>query len=185
MPMGALVLNEVDYDNVNTDAHEFVEIYNGSGAPIDLSGLALVLVNGSTNAAYTTVDLGAAGTLDTQQYLVVKDVAVVAAPGALTLDFSAATNAIQNGSPDGIALVDTKSKAVLDALSYEGAITAATISGVGTVSLVEGNALAAGVADSNVMQASLCRLPNGSDTNDANTDWMLSANPTPGAANVP
>ena len=81
--------------------------------------------------------------------------------------------------------MDTKSKAVLDALSYEGAITAATISGVGTVSLVEGMVLAAGVADSNAMQASLCRVPNGSDTNDANTDWMLSANPTPGAANVP
>lgn len=55
---------------------------------------------------------------------------------------------VQNGPPDGIAIVDTYAGTVLDALSDEGSITAANIIGLGIVSLVEGTALPAGVADS-------------------------------------
>ena len=29
-----LVLNEVDYDNVGADNREFVEVFNGTGAPV-------------------------------------------------------------------------------------------------------------------------------------------------------
>ena len=57
--------------------------------------------------------------------------------GALKIDFQGSENQIQNGGPDGVALV--KDGAVLDALSYEGRITAANIPNVGEVSLVEGN----------------------------------------------
>ena len=60
-----------------------------------------------------------------------------------------------------------------------------TIAGLGDVSLVEGTALPANVADSNTVPASLCRLPDGVDTDDAATDWAPSSTPTPGAANVP
>lgn len=61
----------------------------------------------------------------------------------------------------------------------------AAIPGLGTVSLVEGTALSPSVEDPDPTPGSLCRLPNGSDTNDAATDWALSGTPTPGAANVP
>lgn len=75
---------------------------------------------------------------------------------------------------------------MIDALCYEGPMSAATITGVtGTVSLVEGTVLAATVADSNTMPNSIARIPNGSDTDEANTDWRLSATPTPGASNAP
>jgi large repetitive protein len=181
---GGLVINEVDYDNVGTDTAEFVEIYNASSAPIDLTGFSLLLVNGANNAVYRTVDLGTAGTLAPGQYLVVGASSVVAAAGALKIDLGALTDIIQNGAPDGVALVDTQANKLVDALSYEGAITAAVLPGVGTVSLVEGTALAASVADSNTVPGSLCRLPNGADTNDAATDWKLSSAATPGAANV-
>jgi hypothetical protein len=40
---GRLVINEVDYDQVGTDLNEFVEIFNGTGRPVELSNLALVL----------------------------------------------------------------------------------------------------------------------------------------------
>jgi hypothetical protein len=93
---------------------------------------------------------------------------------------------VQNGAPDGIALVDTTgaTPTVIDALSYEGSITAAMLTGFpAPVSLVEGTALAATVADSNTTAASLCRAPNGQDTDDAATDWKLCTVPTPGAAN--
>ena len=89
----------------------------------------------------------------------------------------------QNGAPDGVALVATAAGTLLDALSYEGAITAATI-GSATFNLVEGTLLPATVADSNTVAGSLIRFPDGGDTNDAATDWRFTTTPTPGAANV-
>ena len=46
-----LVLNEVDYDNVGADNREFVEVFNGTGAPVDLADKAVVLVNGLTGTS--------------------------------------------------------------------------------------------------------------------------------------
>src|SRR5512132_3581892 len=53
-----LVLNEVDYDNVGTDNREFVEVFNGTGASVDLADKAVVLVNGLTGTEYSRVALG-------------------------------------------------------------------------------------------------------------------------------
>ena len=61
---------------------------------------------------------------------------------------------MQNGAPDGVALIDTATKALLDALSYEGEIHSATIDGQ-VYDLVEGTPLAATVADSNTVDGSL------------------------------
>lgn len=185
---GGLVINEVDYDQVGTDGMEFAEILNTSAAPISLNGLRLILVNGATipSAQYLSVDLSPAGSLAAGQYLVVKAATVSVSPGALTINFIAADNNIQNGAPDGLAIFDANTGTLLDAFSYEGSVTTAVFTGApGTFNLVEGTALSASVADSNVGPGSLCRLPNGTDTNDANTDWALSNNPTPGTANVP
>ncbi len=38
------------------------------------------------------------------------------------------------------------------------------------------------VADSNTVPGSLCRLPNGNDTNDASTDWKFSEHAHAGRA---
>ena len=106
--------------------------------------------------------------------------------GVLSLAFSAAPNAIQNGAPDGIALITPANQGVVDAISYEGAITAAQFTGFASVvSLVEGSPISATTADSNAVPASFCRLPNGSDTDVSAVDWDLSNAPTPGAANIP
>ena len=51
------------------------------------------------------------------------------------------------------------------------------------VNLVEGIATTA--TDSNGVDGSLARLPNGVDTDNAATDWAFSGSPTPGAANTP
>jgi hypothetical protein len=193
-----LVINEVDYDSVGTDTTEFVEIYNGSAAPINLAGFKLVLVNGTNSSVYDTLDLSSAGTINPGQYLVIGSTAALAtvAAGALTIDFknvsvsttsttckTSGTDCVQNGAPDGMALVNTTTGTLIDALSYEGSITSVTITGVGTVSLVEGTALPATVADNSNTVASLCRSPNGSDTNNASVDWKICTTLTPGAAN--
>lgn len=179
-----LVINEVDYDNIGTDTAEFVEIYNPSGSDADLSGLALILVNGSNNTSYATVDLSSASVLPAHGYLVVAGPNVTPATGALKLDPGWTQDEVQNGAPDGMALVDTAGLTVIDALSYEGAMTMANLPNFsGPVSLVEGTALAATVADSTSADGSLCRKPDGVDTDNANADWQFCATKSPGAAN--
>jgi large repetitive protein len=188
-PAGAgLMINEIDYDNVGTDTAEFIELYNGGSSAVPLAGFQLAFVNGANSETYTTVDLSPAGTIMPGQYLVVGATSVVSTvpAGVLVIDAGAVSNYIQNGSPDGMALVNTNNMTLVDALSYEGAITMATGTGLpGAVSLVEGTLLPATVADSNTVQGSLCRIPNGTDTNNAATDWAFCSAPTPGAANVP
>lgn len=184
--VGGLVINEVDYDQVSTDTMEFVEIYNGSSAPIDLTGLALVLINGNDSTEYRRVDLGSAGTLAAGEYLVIGTSTLIATvPGGVqTIAFSAADNNVQNGAPDAVGILDTVAGQLLDALSYEGSVTAGIVTGVaGTLSFVEGNATTA--EDNNSTAGSLCRLPNGIDADDADTDWAFTSTPTPGVANVP
>ena len=52
-----LVINEVDYDQVGTDANGFVEITNAGGAVADLANVDLVAVNGGDSAEYDRVAL--------------------------------------------------------------------------------------------------------------------------------
>jgi hypothetical protein len=115
---------------------------------------------------------------DGQEYARVALTGSLAAGAYLSLAIEA-----QNGAPDGVALIDTASGALLDALSYEGEITTAVISGQ-TYNLVEGTPLPATVADSNTVDGSLSRIPDGQDTNNAASDWAFTQTKTPGAANI-
>ena len=160
-----------------------MEVLNTGASPVDLTGISLVFVNGATNVPYLTVALDPAGMLAAGQYVVVKSTTVSVPFGVPTISFALASGNIQNGPPDGIALVDTVGNTLIDALSYAGSITAAAIPGLGTVSLVEGTALAS--TDSNVVNGALCRLPNGSDTGDAATDWTFCTTASPGSGNIP
>jgi large repetitive protein len=161
-PATDFVINEIDYDQVGTDAGGFVEIKNIGDQATTLNGLSLVLVNGGDSQQYDRVEL--TGSLAAGAYLV------------LEVD-------AQNGAPDGAALVDTGSGALLDALSYEGAINAAVIDGR-TYDLVEGTMLPVEVADSNTLDGSLSRIPDGEDHDDAAADWEFTTTKTPGAANI-
>lgn len=156
-----LVVNEIDYDQVGTDVGGFVELANTGSTAATLDGLALVLVNG-----------------DGTEYDRIALTGSLAAGGHVAVDADA-----QNGAPDGVALVDTAAGTLLDALSYEGGITAAVIGGR-TFSLVEGTVLPADVADSNTVDGSLVRNPDGRDTNDAASDWAFTTTTTRGAPNV-
>lgn len=103
-PTGATVfLNEIHYDDAGTDAGELVEVAGPVGT--SLAGWSVVLYNGATGAPYDT-DLLAGS---------------VPASGVVVVDYP--VNGLQNGSPDGIALVDAGG-AVVQFLSYEGAFTA-------------------------------------------------------------
>jgi predicted extracellular nuclease len=98
--------NEIHYDNTGTDEGEAIEVAAPSGT--DLTGWTVVLYNGSNGQSYDTDPLGdVAGTCGNY------DLYVINYP----------TNGIQNGAPDGMALVDNNNT-VIQFLSYEGTFTA-------------------------------------------------------------
>ena len=83
-----IFVNELHYDNAGTDSGELIEVAGPAGT--DLSGWSLVLYNGSNGSAYNTRELS--GTIPDQS------------GGYGTVDFPIA--GLQNGSPDGVALVN-------------------------------------------------------------------------------
>ncbi len=103
----AVFINEIHYDNTGTDEGEAIEIAGPAGT--DLTGWSLVLYNGSNGAVYDTTTLN--GTIPDF------------GSGFGVVFVSYPTNGIQNGSPDGLALVDSGSN-VIQFLSYEGTFTA-------------------------------------------------------------
>jgi len=105
-PADTVFVSELHYDNASTDTGEAVEVFAPAGT--DLTDWSLVLYNGNGGSSYGTVSLSG----------VVPDLG----GGAGVLEF--ATAGLQNGSPDGLALVDP-SDGVVQFLSYEGVMTAA------------------------------------------------------------
>ncbi|MBX3464785.1 MAG: endonuclease [Planctomycetes bacterium] len=98
-------VNELHYDNAGADVDEFVEVAGRAGT--SLRDWMLLGYDGATGLCYGWVRLG--GTIPDQQN----------GFGVLAFDFPN----LQNGAPDGIALIDG-SGAVVQFVSYEGAFTA-------------------------------------------------------------
>jgi endonuclease I len=108
-------INEFHYDNSGTDSNEFVEIAAPAGT--DVSGWMIEAYNGSNGALYAIEPLSG---------IIADDEGCM---GVLAVNFPG----LQNGSPDGLALV-TGSGQVLDFISYEGTLTATTGSAAGMTS---------------------------------------------------
>ena len=100
-------INEIHYDNEGTDANEGFEIAAEAGT--NLFGWRIVLYNGSNGQAYSSIVIANFFPIPNQSN----------GFGFLTVTHSG----IQNGAPDGFALVNS-SDSVVQFLSYEGTITA-------------------------------------------------------------
>ncbi|MCF8367647.1 MAG: lamin tail domain-containing protein [Bacteroidales bacterium] len=92
-----VMINEVDADQVGTDANEFIELYDGGVGNTDLSGLVVVLFNGSDDASYDAFDLDGQST-DANGYFVIGSGTVPNVDLVVGVD-----NIIQNGA-DAVAL---------------------------------------------------------------------------------
>ncbi|MEO7360362.1 MAG: DNA/RNA non-specific endonuclease [Gemmatimonadaceae bacterium] len=114
---------EIHYDNVATDVNERIEIEGPAGT--DLTGWTLVLYNGTNGASYNTFILS--GTISSVCTDPTRGVIVVSYP----------QDGIQNGSPDGFALVDNNNQ-VVEFLSYEGVFVAANgpASGIASTDII-------------------------------------------------
>ncbi|WMS88405.1 endonuclease [Pleionea litopenaei] len=104
-PIQSIWINEIHYDNSGSDSNEAIEVAGTAGT--NLSGWALVAYNGNGGKQYKTINLG--GSIPNQSN------------GYGTLSFLA--SGLQNGSPDGIALVNNSGQ-VIQFLSYEGSFVA-------------------------------------------------------------
>ena len=164
----SLVINEVDYDQVGTDAAEFLELKNVSGAPIDLDSYRVELVNGASGGSvvYLTFDLPAVMLAAGDYYVICANTTTTA---NCDLDVTPETNLIQNGDPDALRLM--LGTTTVDALSYGGSVPGATEgSGTGLDDIADGN-------------DSLSRCADGADSDVNNVDFALRPF-TPGAANA-
>jgi len=106
-PPAPLFINEVHYDNIGTDTGEKVEIAGPAGT--DLTGWTLVAYNGNGGVPYSTTALS--GSIADQ------------GEGYGTTVVSYPQDGLQNGSPDGLALVAPNGQ-VVEFLSYEGTMVA-------------------------------------------------------------
>src|ERR1044071_3535336 len=106
---GAVRISEIHYDNAGTDSGEALEISAPAGT--DLTGWQVVLYNASNGAPYDTRVLS--GLVP----------ATCDARGVVTLTYP--VNGIQNGSPDGVALI-AAGGALVEFLSYGGVFAAAS-----------------------------------------------------------
>jgi hypothetical protein len=103
--LDVVFISEIHYDNDGTDTGEGVEIAAPAGT--NLSGWKLIAYNGNGGAQYATVNLSG----------------VVGEQSSCYGTLSFALVGLQNGAPDGIALVDP-TNTVVELLSYEGSMIA-------------------------------------------------------------
>jgi hypothetical protein len=97
-------ISEIHYDNAGADVGEFVEIHLPPGTTSE--GLSVVLYNGNGGGTYGSTALPVVTATDTAAVAVVEY-----------------TGTLQNGAPDGLALVRSDGT-VAEFLSYEGTFTA-------------------------------------------------------------
>ena len=154
-------INEFHYDNVGGDTGEFIEIAGIAG--LDLTGWTIELYNGNGGGVYNTITLSG-----------------VLADSGNGYGFSVTTfpsNGIQNGAPDGIALIDNNG-AVVEFLSYEGSFTATG----GTASGLTSTDIGVIEEGSTPIGESLQLTGTGSAAGDFT--WSAPQAETPGAANT-
>lgn len=164
---GVLVVNEIDYDQPGTDTLEFIELFNPTASPVDLTGFQLQLVSGGTTPPSVYMSINLPSTL-----LAAGDFFVVCGNSSVQncdLNVNVASNLIQNGAPDAVALFSGTS--LVDTVSYEG----------DTPGFTEGSGV--GLEDPSAVTASIARIPNGVDTNMNNVDFKVTLLVTPGFAN--
>lgn len=158
----AVFINEIHYDNSGTDSGEFVELAGPAGT--DLNGWELVFYNGSSTQLKPYASASLSGVLSDDT-------------GSGSGFYTVFQSGIQNGSPDGLALVDA-SGTVVQFLSYEGVFTAAEGVAVGMTSTDIGvsESSSSPIGDSIQLQ--------GSGSLYSDFSWATGIAQTPGALNA-
>lgn len=167
-----IIFSEIDYDQPSTDNNEFLELRIIN--PTTISDCEIRLVNGNGATTYDTIDIS--GSWGANKYLTIGSTNIT----NRDLTFgggSCASNCLQNGSPDGFALVDTSATAgtVVWFYSYEGTITgydAGDGTPVDSTPLTNNGSAVNDTGDESIVNGPV-----------AGVDDCVDGNPTPGAGN--
>ena len=160
-----IFINEFHYDNVGSDTGEFIEVFAGEAFTGLPSQIAIQLYNGNNGRAYGSLQ-NLQGFVETYPN----------PPGGPRL-FHKEIEGIQNGSPDGIALV--VNGVVKEFISYEGAFTAINGVAAGIISTPVG----VSQVNTPVGRNSIARVGSGSTAGDFT--WQIQTGPhTPGSVNT-
>ena len=152
-------INEIHYDNRGADTDEGLEVAGPAGT--DMKGWSLVLYNGKNGLPYRTVALK--GSIPDQQ----AGYGTVAVP----------INRLENGAPDGVALVNPDNE-VVQFMSYEGGFTAVSGPAEGLA------ATDIGVRETNNTQPGHSLQLRGSGNALADFAWHGPDRATPGSVNA-
>jgi hypothetical protein len=153
-------INEIHYDNSGTDVDEGIEIAGPAGT--DLTGWTVVCYNGNGGGTYANITLN--GSLADQTN------------GFGTIWFPVAVNGLQNGNPDGVALVNSSTE-VIQFLSYGGTFAAADGPANGITSTDIGVAQSSSTAVGYTLQL------QGTGTTYTDFTWAANIAATRGASN--
>lgn len=175
---GTVKVNEFLANPAGTDAgSEWIELYNASGSPADVSGWELQM--GTSAFDSHIFSLPANTSIPSQGYLLVgetnvvgKDVDAGSGSGATSLELGNA-----GGDADGLRLVDCAG-AVRDSVVYGTPNVSALVDDSGAAA----TSLAPGAPGDGV---SIARASDGTDTDLSAADFALDTTPTPKAANDP
>jgi Lamin Tail Domain/Secretion system C-terminal sorting domain/PKD domain len=176
----AVVINEVDCDQIGTDAAEFVELYGEPNAILD--GLVVVFFNGSSDVSYASFDLDGYA-LDNNGFFVLGN------PGVNGAQIIFDGNTLQNGTDAVVVYVGdladwpigtpVSSDNLVDAMVYATSdaddlelLTALIPTLIQVDEAANGNSTA----------HSSSRVPDGGSAFDMST--VVAQNPTPGATNI-
>ncbi len=166
-PGSGLVVNEIFPDPDGTDAgFEWVELFHGGAAAIDLTGWSLRMGTSSLAAKYTW----ASGTIRPGERL------LIGGPYVTNADLVAETLSLGNATSnsDAVAVVDCLGFAS-DTLVYGGPNDDEFVDDTGEI--------ATRLAPSPGEASSIQRARDGLDTDDNAADWVTTSAPTPGAPN--
>lgn len=172
-------INEFHYDDLDGDEGEFVEIAisNPNGSGFTASDYAIELYNGSNGTRY-----GSVSNLST--FSTTGPFPIAGSTNMITLyTLLLPANGLQNGPPDGIALVNVTNSTVESFLSYEGSFTATGTSGIAAG--LSSTSTDVGVAETGADEGtSLAASGIGIDADDFGAgSYILATTATPGAIN--
>ncbi len=159
-----LVINEIDYDNKNLDVAEFVELKNISDSTINFADTPFTLqFLQSDGAVRKTITLNSSSVLNNDYYVICND-----SDKVLNCDQDEVNADFLQNSTEAVVLKYDNN--IVDTVSYEGDVAG----------YVEGTA--AGADSDTEAFVSLSRHPDGTDTNNNNSDFALKCI-TPGLVN--
>ncbi|HYJ87102.1 MAG TPA: DNA/RNA non-specific endonuclease, partial [Pyrinomonadaceae bacterium] len=160
-----IFINEIHYDNTGNDTGEFIEVAGPAGT--NLTGYSIVRYNGNGGATYSSPGTASAlsGTIPAQQ------------GGYGTVFLSYPQDGLQNGAPDGMALVGP-GNVVIQFLCYEGTFTATNGPALGQT------CTSIGVTETGAEAIGLSLQLTGTGTAYGDFTWTGPVTASPGAVNA-